>query len=65
MEVKVGIKSTAIAPLGGRKSGDFDVMKFIDCYEQEQHFFTSYSYIKRMRALGALTGVFGPFTSIL
>ena len=26
-------------------------------YEQEQYFFTSYSYNKRMRALGALTGV--------
>ena len=29
----------------------------VSWYEQEQYFFTSYSYNKRMRALGALTGV--------
>ena len=34
-------------------------------HEQEQYFFTSYSYNKRMRALGALTGVSsGPFPDL-
>ena len=31
--------------------------RWVAAYEQEQYFFTSYSYNKRMRALGALTGV--------